>query len=132
MSTTIASTRKWLTWRVCLKAESETVVAVKTNGSAAEQSLHQYLSTARGRNVALWQKTKIMPLWEGVLASFCAGVGVSILNRFALSQITTPCERRQAETTSSDDSSDDSGETAAASLASIAHAEGVHFHGGAE
>ena len=70
-----------------------------------------------------------MPLWEGVLASFCAGVGVSLINRFGLSQIKTPCERRQ-ETASSDDSSDDSGEAAAASLASI-HTE-VHFHGGAE
>ena len=70
-----------------------------------------------------------MPLWEGVLASFCAGVGVSLLNRFGLSQIKMPCERRQE--TASDDSSDDSGETAAASLASI-HAEGVHFHGGAD
>ena len=71
-----------------------------------------------------------MPLWEGVLASFCAGVGVSLINRFGLSQIKTPCERRQ-ETASSNSSSDDSGETAAASLASI-HAEGIHFHGGAE
>ena len=69
-----------------------------------------------------------MPLWEGVLASFCAGVGVSLINRFGLSQIKTPCEKSQ-ETAASDSSSDDSGETAAASLASI-HVEGLHFHGG--
>ena len=34
-----------------------------------------------------------MPLWESLLASFAAGIGVSCLNRFGLSQIRTPCER---------------------------------------
>ena len=69
-----------------------------------------------------------MPLWEGVLASFCAGVGISLINRFGLSQIKTPCEKRLEAVKGSDSSNDDSGETAGASLASI-HAE-VHCHHG--
>ena len=70
-----------------------------------------------------------MPLWEGVLASFCAGVGVSIINRFGLSQIRTPCEKRQEpEASSSDtDSSSDDGHTSATSAAILdVH---VHTHG---
>ena len=34
-----------------------------------------------------------MPLWESLLASLAAGVAVSCLNRFGLSQISTPCEQ---------------------------------------
>ena len=63
-----------------------------------------------------------MPLWESLLASFAAGVSVSCLNRFGLSQITTPCEqwrkrrrkekRRQDETTPSSSEEDGSTMTA--------------------
>ena len=48
-----------------------------------------------------------MPIWEGIVASFCAGVGVSILNRFGLSQIKTPCEKRREEESDSSSSDDD-------------------------
>ena len=65
-----------------------------------------------------------MPLWEGILASFCAGVGVFLINRFGLSQIKTPCERAKEHVARDDASSDDSGEVAAS-----IHAE-VHFHHG--
>ena len=68
-----------------------------------------------------------MPLWEGILASFCAGVGVSLINRFGLSQIKTPCEKRQEEKDVSDSSSDE-GHTGATSAAIVGiH---VHSHGG--
>ena len=75
-----------------------------------------------------------MPLWEGILASFCAGVAVSVFNRFGLSQIKTPCEKRREAAKnrsdfSSDDSSDDSsdgGHTGAISAAALCH---VHSHG---
>ena len=67
-----------------------------------------------------------MPLFEGIFASFCAGIGVSLINRFALSQIKTPCERARDDAKDSDDSSDDSGETAAAVAEVHCH------HGGAE
>ena len=68
-----------------------------------------------------------MPLWEGVLASFCAGVGVSLINRFGLSQIKTPCEQRREAASDSSDSSSDEGHTGAVSAATI-----IHSHGGAE
>ena len=67
-----------------------------------------------------------MPLWEGILASFCAGIGVSLVNRFGLSQIKTPCEREGASKYRDDSSSDDSGETAAANSSAEAHCH----HGG--
>ena len=60
-----------------------------------------------------------MPLWEGILASFCAGIGVSLVNRFGLSQIKTPCEQarrtasRDGNSSSSSSSDDDSGTAAA-------------------
>jgi len=60
-----------------------------------------------------------MPLWEGILASFCAGIGVSVVNRFGLSQIKTPCEKarnvsRDSNSSSSSSSSDDDSATTAA------------------
>ena len=70
-----------------------------------------------------------MPLWEGILASFCAGVGVSLINRFGLSQIKTPCEKRQeaARDTCSDSSSDEGSHMGATSAAIVdIH---VHSHG---
>ena len=67
-----------------------------------------------------------MPLWEGILASFCAGVGVSLINRFGLSQIKTPCEKRQ-EAKDMSDSSSDEGHAGATSAAIVdIH---VHSHG---
>ena len=67
-----------------------------------------------------------MPLWEGILASFCAGVGVSLINRFGLSQIKTPCEKRQ-EVKDASDSSSDEGHAGATSAAIVdIH---VHSHG---
>ena len=68
-----------------------------------------------------------MPLWEGILASFCAGLGVSLVNRFGLSQIKTPCEREAASRYRDDPSSDDGGETVAAAFSA-----GAHCHNGAE
>ena len=67
-----------------------------------------------------------MPLWEGILASFCAGVGVSLINRFGLSQIKTPCEKRQEAAKDSDSSSDDghSGATSAAIVDIHVHSHG--------
>ena len=65
-----------------------------------------------------------MPIWEGIVASFCAGVGVSILNRFGLSQIKTPCEKRREE--ESDSSSDD--DHVGATSATIVDIH-VHSHG---
>ena len=67
-----------------------------------------------------------MPLWEGILASFCAGVAVSLINRFGLSQVKTPCERARELAKDSDSSSDD-GHTGATSAA-IADIH-VHSHG---
>jgi len=64
-----------------------------------------------------------MPLWEGIIASFCAGIGVSVVNRFGLSQIRTPCER--ARDAAKDSDSDDSGGATAA----VAEA---HCHHGGE
>ena len=64
-----------------------------------------------------------MPLWEGIIASFCAGIGVSVVNRFGLSHIWTPCER--ARDAAKDSDSDDSGGAAAA----VAEA---HCHHGGE
>ena len=72
-----------------------------------------------------------MPLWEGILASFCAGVGVSLINRFGLSQIKTPCEKRQelaARDTCSDSSSDE-GSHVGATSAAIVDIHLVHSHG---
>ena len=46
-----------------------------------------------------------MALWEGIFASFLAGLGVSLFNRFALSQVKTPCERAAKDSDSDDDSS---------------------------
>ena len=69
-----------------------------------------------------------MPLWEGILASFCAGVGVSLINRFGLSQIKTPCEKAQEVKDYSSDSSSDDGLAGATSAAIVGiH---VHSHGG--
>jgi len=65
-----------------------------------------------------------MPIWEGIVASFCAGVGVSILNRFGLSQIKTPCEKRREE--ESDSSSDDDHVGATSTAIVDIH---VHSHG---
>ena len=67
-----------------------------------------------------------MPLWEGIIASFCAGVGVSILNRFGLSQIKTPCEKRREAEDESDSSSDD--DHVGATSATIVDIR-VHSHG---
>ena len=67
-----------------------------------------------------------MPLWEGILASFCAGVGVSLINRFGLSQIPTPCETRQEAAKDSDSSSDEwhTGATSAAIVDIHVHSHG--------
>ena len=68
-----------------------------------------------------------MPLWEGILASFCAGLGVSLINRFGLSQVKTPCERARElakDSDSSSDSSSDDGHTGATSAAIV----GIHVH----
>lgn len=79
-----------------------------------------------------------MPLWEGILASFCAGIGVSLINRFGLSQIPTPCEKaRVAEAAAHRDddtsSSDDSGERAAATSAlGDTHTDVQCHHGGGD
>ena len=73
-----------------------------------------------------------MPIWEGVVASFCAGVAVSLLNRFGLSQIPTPCELRRkmkqkrarggkSSSSSSSDGSDDGNTLAAVADISILH-----------
>ena len=67
-----------------------------------------------------------MPLWEGILASFCAGVAVSLINRFGLSQVKTPCEKR-LEAKDVSDSSSDEGHAGATSAAIVdIH---VHSHG---
>ena len=67
-----------------------------------------------------------MPLWEGILASFCAGVGVSLINRFGLSQVKTPCEKRQEAKDVSDSSSDEdhTGSTSAAIVDIFVHSHG--------
>ena len=68
-----------------------------------------------------------MPLWEGILASFCAGIGVSLVNRFGLSQIKTPCEKARSvsrdsnSSSSSSSSDDDSATTAAVAEVNCAH-----------
>ena len=66
-----------------------------------------------------------MPIWEGIVASFCAGVGVSILNRFGLSQIKTPCEKRREDESDSSSDDDHVGATSATTIVDI-H---VHSHG---
>ena len=68
-----------------------------------------------------------MPLWEGIIASFCAGVAVSLINRFGLSQIKTPCEKRLEAARDTSDSSSDEGHARATSAAIVdIH---VHSHG---
>ena len=68
-----------------------------------------------------------MPLWEGILASFCAGIGVSVVNRFGLSPTKTPCEKARSVSTDSNSSSsssssdDDSATTAAVAEVHCAH-----------
>ena len=70
-----------------------------------------------------------MLLWEGILASFCAGIGVSVVNRFGLSQIKTPSEKarnvsRDSNSSSSSSSSSDDDSGTAAAVAE------VHCHHG--
>jgi len=60
-----------------------------------------------------------MPIWEGIVASFCAGVGVSILNRFGLSQIKTPCEKRREDESDSSSDDDHVGATSATTIVDI-------------
>ena len=68
-----------------------------------------------------------MPLWEGIIASFCAGVAVSLINRFGLSQIKTPCEKRLEAARDTSDSSSDDGHSGTTSAAIVdIH---VHSHG---
>ena len=33
-------------------------------------------------------------IWESLLASLCAGLAVSCINRFVLSQVSVPCDRK--------------------------------------
>ena len=68
-----------------------------------------------------------MPLWEGVLASFCAGVGVSLVSRFGLSQIKTPCEQARSASRDSDSSSSSSSDDDSGTAAAVAE---VHCHHG--
>ena len=69
-----------------------------------------------------------MPLWEGIFASFCAGVAVSLINRFGLSQIKTPCEKRLEAARDTSDSSSDEGSHVGATSAAIVDIH-VHSHG---
>ena len=70
-----------------------------------------------------------MPLWEGILASFCAGLAISLINRFGLSQVRTPCEKRlQAKKKRWSDSSSSDESHAGATSAATAEIH-VHSHG---
>ena len=69
-----------------------------------------------------------MPLWEGILASFLAGCGVSLINRFALSQVRTPCEKKRLDQSCRSSSSNDEAHGASTNVA-IMH---CHAHGGGD
>ena len=73
----------------------------------------------------------MMVLWEGILASFTAGVLVSVLNRFGLSQIQTPCERRKQLTRAAGDSSSESSEREGGMVAAVCEVS-IHHAGGGE
>jgi len=78
-----------------------------------------------------------MPIWEGIVASACAGIVVSLLNKYGISRLPAPppCEpktprapppRRHED---SSDSSDDSGEIAAAASTPAHGADALVHHG---
>ena len=50
-----------------------------------------------------------MVLWESLLASLCAGLVVSCINRFVLSQVSVPCDRKTRNADKGDADVDDGG-----------------------